>query len=496
MPAPPMTAMPASVPAPSTGWNTRDALDGMPPTDAVRLDNWIPGINKVYVRAGYASHATGVGAGAVQTVAEYHSGATRKLIACGGGAIYDATSAGAATSKASDFSVNVWHTANFSGTLFFFNGTDAPQEYDGSTVSGSSWSGSGLTPANLSGVNVFKNRLFMWDSDTQDFWYASVNAVSGALTKFPLSRITGFGGNLTAMATWTVDSGSGPDDYAVFIMSSGDVVVYAGTDPGDANAWSLQGIYHIGQPLDKRAVLRIGGDLLIATTDDYVSLTKVFRAGHLGGASKLSGAVQAAATSNKAGTGWQGILSPKHGLALFNVPNVDGSFDQHVLNTTTGAPCRFKAIPANCWGLYNDDLYFGGGGGVVYKYTGEDDASSAIEADAIQAWSMMGSPYRKRVAAIRHILDSVASSLSYETDIGFDFGEIATPSPSVTSSTSAPWDTSPWDTTPWSSSSVIDASWRVASGTGQSVAARVRVNTKTPISWLRTDYRVEIGKNL
>jgi len=491
-----MPSRPLSVPSPFGGWNTRDALDGMSPTDAVKLDNWIPGINKVYTRDGYASHSTGVGAGAVQTLAEYHSGATRKLLACGGGAIYDSTSSGAATSKASGFTNNIWSTANFSGKLFLFNGDDAPQEYDGSTVSASSWSGSGLTPADLDGVNVFKNRLFMWNSETQDFWYATIDAVSGALTKFPLSRITGFGGNLVAMTTWTIDSGTGVDDLAVFIMSSGNVVVYAGTDPGDADAWAIQGIYNIGQPLDKRAVVRIGGDLLIATTDDYSSLTSVLRKGHLGGSSKLSGAVQSSASANKDGAGWQGILSPKHSLVLFNVPNSDGSFDQHVINTTSGAPCRFKDIPSNCWSLYSDDLYFGGGGGVVYKYTGDNDNSSSIEADAIQAWSMMGSPTRKRVAAIRHIIESTSTSLSYEVGIGFDFQQISTPSPSVTTGSSSPWDTSPWDVTPWGADSIINTDWKVAGGTGQSIAARVRVNTKAPASWLRTDYRLEAGVNL
>jgi hypothetical protein len=468
----------------------------MEPIDAVTLDNWIPGISKVSTRNGYASHSTGVGAGAVQTLAEYHSGTTRKLIACGGGAIYDSTASGAATSKASGFANNIWSTANFSGKLFFFNGADTPQEYDGSTVGASSWSGSGLTPSDLNGVNVFKNRLFMWDSNTQDFWYASVDAVSGALTKFPLSRITGFGGNLLTMATWTLDSGTGVDDLAVFIMTSGHVIVYAGTDPGDATAWAIQGIYSIGQPLDKRAVIRVGGDLLIATTDDYTSLSATLRTGHIGGFSKLSGAIQAAATSNKAGVGWQGILSPKHSLAIWNVPNTNGTFDQHIINTTTGAPSRFKDIPSNCWGLYNDDLYFGSGGGIVYKYTGENDAGASIEVDAIQAWSSMGAPARKRVAAIRHILESKASTLSYETDIGFDFQQITTPSASVSSASAAPWDTSPWDITSWASDSNVFTGWRVASGTGQSIAARVRINTQVKVSWLRTDYRIEIGRNL
>ena len=39
-----MTAI--AIPAPVGGWNARDSLDAMPPTDAIKLVNWIP-------RAGY-----------------------------------------------------------------------------------------------------------------------------------------------------------------------------------------------------------------------------------------------------------------------------------------------------------------------------------------------------------------------------------------------------------------------------------------------------------
>ena len=49
-----------SVPAPIGGWNTRDALEAMEPTDAVTLDNWFPTTGKLTVRKGYDAHATRV----------------------------------------------------------------------------------------------------------------------------------------------------------------------------------------------------------------------------------------------------------------------------------------------------------------------------------------------------------------------------------------------------------------------------------------------------
>jgi len=49
----------ASVPPPVGGWDTRNALADMPVENAVILDNWFPSTDKVTVRKGHTSHATG-----------------------------------------------------------------------------------------------------------------------------------------------------------------------------------------------------------------------------------------------------------------------------------------------------------------------------------------------------------------------------------------------------------------------------------------------------
>lgn len=485
-------AVPVSVPAPVGGWNTRDSLDAMPPTDAVLLDNWIPGSGDVAVRPGYASHATGMGSGNVDTLAEYHAGTTRKLIAGANGNLYDAT--GSPSSIGSGFSNNQWQWANFNGSIFLVNGTDAPQDYDGTTLSATSWTGSGLTIADLIGVNVFKSRLYFWEDNSQDFWYGAAAGVTGTLTKFPLSLVGQFGGNLIAMGTWTHDGGAGVDDHAVFIMSSGDVVVYSGSDPGDAADWALVGIYKIGVPLGIRGVVKVGGDLLVMTTDDYVSLSQVLTTGQLGDSSKLSGAI-IAASSNSALFGWQAVIDRKKELIVFNVPTSSTEFDQHVVNTLTGAPSRLKDIPSRCWASFNGDLYFGSTDGAVYKITGDDDAGAAIIADGRAAWNSFETPTRKRVSAARPVLSS-AGGVSYEFGVGSDYVDAATPAPVAVTTTTSPWDTSPWDTSSWGSEYVVGVGWVVASGNGQSISPRLRISTKQAVSWLRTDYRIERGINL
>ena len=479
-----------SVQAPVGGWNTRDSVDSMPPQDAFNLDNFWPTVGKVSLRKGYTVFATGVGGSDVKTLAEYHSGTTQHLIAAGGGAIYECSGGGAATSKATGFSENEWDWVQFNNTLLMFNGTDAGQNYDGSTVSANGYTG--IATASLKHPDVHRSRVYLIEKDSQSFWYSGVNSIAGALTEFDLSRVGKFGGNLVAQGSWTHDGGSGADDFKVFIMSSGEVVVYSGGDPG--SDFTLVGVYRIGVPINHRSVLKVGGDMLITTTSDYVSLSEVLRTGQIGNASKLSGAV-IENSSRASNFGWQLILHQKNEMILSNVPQADGSFDQHGINTLTGAATRFKDLPARTWAVFNNDLYFGDGSGQVCKYTGNDDNGSAIQADAEQAWNDFGNPQTKRCTALRPVFET-AGTISYEIANGYDYERALTPSPSTTTSTGSPWDTSPWDTSPWSAENVVDTHWRLSRGAGQNISTRVRINSKKAVSWLRTDYRLEQGRNL
>ena len=61
-----------SLPAPVKGWNTRDNLSDMKQDYAIILDNWFPLTDRLKLRRGYASHATGIGTGAVESLLDYN----------------------------------------------------------------------------------------------------------------------------------------------------------------------------------------------------------------------------------------------------------------------------------------------------------------------------------------------------------------------------------------------------------------------------------------
>ena len=62
------TAQTASIPSPIGGWNARDSLAAMAPTDAVQLVNWFPTPTDVTMRRGYIAGSILTTSTGVQTI--------------------------------------------------------------------------------------------------------------------------------------------------------------------------------------------------------------------------------------------------------------------------------------------------------------------------------------------------------------------------------------------------------------------------------------------
>lgn len=500
------TSHPVSVPAPVGGWNTRDALDKMDPTDAVALDNWFPDSSGCTVRGGSSSFATGLGSGNVETLAEYYSAAKRILLAACNGAVYNISSGGVISSSlAFGFSSNRWQTENFQGTIFLQNGVDAPQSYDGTTFGAAGWSGTGLTATNLMGCLGFKGRLYFWESSSQNMWFSAVAAVTGTLTKFSLADIAQRGGVIMLITRMSHDAGDGLNDYLMIVMTTGEVIMYSGVDPTNATNFVLVGSYMIGAPVNVRSICRYGADAYLTILDDHTSLSTIISALDQGlppPKSKITGAVQAEFASGGTLFGWQAILYPKGHAIIFNIPHTDGTFVQHVFSTAVQAWARWVGLNASCWSLYKDNLYYGGAGGIVYQAdTGNSDTGSvAIQASGQQAWTQLGpalwnnfnQAYRKRIAAVRPIVQATGS-INYSFGIGFDYQSVNVIEAVSSPTTGSLWNVSPWNTTMWSSDSQVDTRWRIAGGSGQSISFGFNVAALQTITWLRTDLRVESG---
>jgi hypothetical protein len=428
----------------------------------------------------------------IDTVAEFFDGSVRKLVAASPSAIYDATTAGQAASLGTGFSNGRWQTAMMDGVMGLVNGEDAPQTYDGATLG--AMTVSGTTASELVGIHIFKNRSYFWKADSPSFWYSAVDALGGALTEFTLGEIALRGGYLLDMHNWTVDGGAGVDDYAVFIMSSGEVLVYQGSDPGAANDWALVGSYQIPTPLDRRGIFKLGSEIAVLTDTDIVLIPSSFNR-PTPPSTKLSGAIQLAGPTYRTNFGWSALYYGTRNMLLINVPISATESQQYVMNMETGAPARFTNQDAASWVVFNDELYFGTyDGRVMQADIGSSDNGAQINADARQAWTDLGIATDKKVEAFR-VIFSGTTGLNVGAEIAYDF-ENATISRGVTTGgSSLPWG-SPWGS-PWSTQTGIYDDWRLNNGFGQVMSCQVSmgVEGERP-SWYRTDILVGEAPNL
>lgn len=513
---------PPSVPAPIKGWNTRDALTAMDPMDAVQLDNWYPDASGVNLRNGYTVFASGLGSGSVKTLAEYNVGSVRKLLACASGFVYDISAGGVSgfssgfssgfgggfTILGSGFSSDAWQTEQFLSRLFFCNGVDTMQVYDGATLSAATFTG--VTLSTLVGVKQYQQRLFFWQNNSTKFWYAPLNSITGALNSYDLAAFSPAGGNLINVTTYSHDGGNGVQDLIVFFMSSGWALLFYGNDPGNELMWQQIGRYRLGAPVNIRAVCNYGGEAFVTTTDDHLGLSaelEALKEGRQAPRSKISPSVQQAVVANASAFGWQSLYYTKGRRLIINIPNANGTFYQHVMNTAVSYTdpltgrivnpwCRFVNMNAQCFGLYRDNLFFGGANGTVYQAdTGALDNLGAVSAVAQQAWNTFESPNRKRISAVRPIIQSYGN-VDYSFSIGFDYGTLNISDQISASAIGSPWDTSPWDTSPWSPDFTVSTLWRTGGGDGVAAGWGISLSATNAVTWLRTDFRGEMGNAL
>jgi hypothetical protein len=304
------------------------------------------------------------------------------------------------------------------------------------------------------------------------------------------------------MGTWTRDGGSGPDDLAVFLTSEGEALIYSGTDPADVATWGLVGIFRLGRPLGRRCMIRAGAELLIMTDQGFVSLSEVLpvdRAQQSAAAfsRQINPSVVTAARTYSANFGWQAFLYPRSNMAIFNVPAQAGAFEQYVFNTITRAPCRFIGMDARCWGLLNENAYFGGANAVYLSDTGTVDDAADIVATGVQAFNKFGSAAQKKAFKQCQVIVASEAAPSLGVDMVTDY-RIQTPLPQVSAAESAfaLWDVALWDVGLWAGEAVFDQ-LRGVRGIGRVGAVRVVSSSRIARpSWIATNVNFIPGGTL
>lgn len=356
----------------------------------------------------------------------------------------------------------------------------------------------GIDPATILTINSFKQRIWLIPKNSLSAWYLSASAISGAATEFPMSSFFIQGGQLQTMATWTIDVGIGIDDNAVFISSEGGVLVYKGTDPTSSTTFALQGVFRMGNPIGTRCQIKYLGDVYAITDQGVVPMSDAILTAQVTMKSDLTNKIQpAVATAIQAARssfGWQLIPLPSQNMLIVNAPG--SPTVQFVMNTITGAWCRFTGWNASCWEAQGGNIYFGGTGIVAQAWSGTTDAGSSIVADALPAFNYFGNRGRiKSFKAARPILLSDGSpSLTGVINVDYDTtaptGALAYMPPSA----GMVWGSMTWGSMVWGGSLSISKNWQYAGGVGYCGAFRFKAqNNGANVRWEAIDYVLETG---
>lgn len=485
-----------SVPSPYGGLNLRDDITALKPNEARVLENFFPSSGTTQLRSGYERFATDMGSGEVKTLAAYVGPSTSKLLAGANGQIFDVTSEGTGSSLKSGLASDRWQTQCFSGHLFFVNGVDAPLDFDGASVNTTAWTGSGLTNSNLVNVALARNRLWFCEKNSADVWYGPIGGIQGTLTKFQLSQIAG-GGYCVAIGSWSRDAGDGADDFTVFVMSTGEILIYQ----GDASTtFSLQGKYAGAAPVGRQCLFKVGGELLVITR---LGLLPVSAA--IGGVAldlsridpwgKIAAAVVADAKLDGGNEGWHGKLH--EGIVYVNVPQSPGVLaKQYVLNTRTGSWATYRGWNASSFESFDNNLYFGAQkGGAVHLVGAPADDGNEITARANCAFTLpSGSSKTNLITGIRPKIQAngaVSGLIGVDTEyvIRTLVGDVVD---LLADTSTTPWG-SPWGS-PWGQPNQSEPLWFTIQGQGRAVSVRMSVTSRSQgFEWFATDILMKPG---
>lgn len=385
------TSAPLTFPAPTQGLVSTSSMGAAPLGSAVILENWFMTLKGARVRGGSVKRGRAADGGVIRSAFKYKFGGLEKMFMATDVAIYDMTApvAPPATTAAavSGMSSGDWcafqQTNAGTSYLVCFNGAN-----DRRLFNGVSWSTSPaitFTDATtMSALNygwMFKNRQFLLKNGSLDAYYLGLNAVGGAASVFPLGGVMKKGGSLLMGFSWSIESGDGLGDYCVFVSTEGEVAIYSGSDPGDADDFGLKGVYQIGKPLGKNAQIRSGADVLVATIDGLIPISQVFQRDRQTLALvSLSRAIEDEwkLAANATPAGWTMTLWPEQNLVFVAFPeNLVLPDTTFVLNVLNGKWSIIKNWRAQAYQSLQGSLFFGSNAGFCWQgdISGADDGA-------------------------------------------------------------------------------------------------------------------------
>lgn len=520
-------------PAARDGWIANQSLaqpsakkaDGSPLLGASILDNMYPAADGPILMRGSETYATlGGGDKPVRSMFVYNVGSVDRLFAATDEAIYNITSVpspinmligaggenvlgtedddilGVESTDGLDVVTDQvggdWVSVQFAtagGTfLRLVNGTDMPLVYDGIDFSNTpllsfSDAPEPTTPADLNFVWAYKQRLFFILKDSLDAYYLPVDQVGGELTGLPLGGIFQKGGSLLFGASWSLDAGNsgGLSEQCIFVTTEGEVAVFQGANPSNADDWSKVGVYQIGKPRGKNAFVRDGGDIIIATSIGYVRLSQAI--------SRELAALGPTAVSYPIETAWNRAVETRtlpwsceiwasKQMAIVGIQTPSGSVPEvFIANVRTGAWSRRLNWDMTCLVVFRERLFFGTPQGTVVEAGVSGlDQGNPYTGVCVPLFTDLGTPASLKITELVRAVGVTPVTAGVQVSMQTDYVvRLPAAPPALPVAAGSQWGNANWGEFAWGELSVPkqQARWETRPGYGYAFSPAVQVTS-------------------
>lgn len=518
------TVQTVRIPAP-TGLNTVASGSAMVDADALILQNLIAGAYGLQVRSGYSEWCTGLTGGADDSVRAMipftggsSNGSGNKLFAVTSTGIWDVTNSSTSPTQVLTFGspannagrgVSTGVVTSAGHFSLFADEENGLFQYD---ESGDTWAQStvtGIDPANIVSVMVWKHRVFMTERDSTSAWYLSAGAITGAAAEFDFAQRFKAGGTLVGLWNWTYDGGAGLDDALVAVSQGGDVAIYLGTDPSVPTDFGLKGVWQLGAvPAGRRIATDTGGDLLLISTLGALPASKLV----IGGAgyssqyatAKIANEFTRLMSIYRGTQGWGLYQHPADGALLVTVPEFGAQSDttQLAMSYAVGGWSKYRDLPITSACVWDGDFYFGTSDGRVCKGTGYIDNVDISDTESFGDidWSLLTRYHNlnnanfKRVEVVRPVILSgqLAPQVNAIARYDYDLREASEASGSGSGGSSS-WGSGVWDSATWGADYIAARMMTGASGIGRDVAIAMRGNARSKTTVVGVDVMFNQG---
>lgn len=528
----PVTAKANTMIAPAGGIDATTILSAGNPLYSIYSINLLPSEYGLQVRKGYREWQIGVDNGAgisINTIIPFggldNDSSDDRLFAVSNEGIWNVTPNEGVPSLDvtfadqtvdAGFGVYVHMTTNAQEELLFYaDSSNGLHQYSGATGlwtipaitgTGSPSPAEDLVIGNVNFVTSHNGRLWLIERDKSKAWYLDIDAIAGAATEFFFGPKLPHGGNLAGLFPWTIDSGTGIDDYLVAVGRSGDVLPYRGTDPGSADAWELSGKWFIGAiPKGSKFGTQDGGDLNLLSAYGLTSMNElvVGTDGKNIDASeetrKISLIVRDAMEAARRENGWDVSVIPSQSNLLISRPQKNSeSYIQYVRHTTTQGWGLWRDVPMSSFDEWNGKVYIGTKDlrVLVMDVTVDNQLitpvqqinGDAIKFSVLTNYQDLGEPsLKKRGKYIRpYFISSAKPGSTSKFRYDYDLSEVINTAADPVSSNNN-WDVGLWDEALWGSSTLsgqvsVSGSFGMGVNLAIAMSGTSRVAT-TLISW-------------